>query len=173
MGQKRSRPVVQLLRTVRKQPLGNLFLGKIVAPCPVKGSRGKETDHGVIRMKIDIAVATKGQHYVRPKAPEVSNQSRGDLGKVLAHQGAIGIVQHLTMVDAQYAQCCGELLSPQKGELVVVAGIASMRSRTALCEADHAGFDATLVGQHQGAAKGSTLIIRVGSKTHESKRQWG
>ena len=94
-------------------------------------------------------------------------------GKVLAHQAAIGIVQHLTMVDAQHAQRCGELLSPQTGELVVVAGIAPMRSRTAFREADHAGFHATLVSQHQGAAKSSTLIIRVGCETHQSKRQVG
>jgi hypothetical protein len=108
---------------------------------------------------------------VRPKAPEVRDQNFGDLVKVLVHQATIGIVEHLTVIDPQYAQCCGELLSPQKGELVVAAGIASMRSRTAFREADYAGFDATLVGQHQGAAKSSTLIIRVGSKAHESKRQ--
>ena len=79
MGQKRSRAVVQLLRTVGKQTLGNLFRGKVVPPCPVKGRRGKETNHGVVGMKIDVSIATKSQHHVWAKTPYVRNQNRGDL----------------------------------------------------------------------------------------------
>ena len=75
------------------------------------------------------------------------------------------------MGHAQYLQSRRELLPAQLSQLVVVAGIAPVRCRSSFGEAYHAGLDATLVGQHQGAAKGSAFVIGVGSKTHQPQRQ--
>jgi hypothetical protein len=122
-------------------------------------------------VQVHVPIAPESQHYMRTKAADALHQNLSDRGKVLGRQATVGMVEHLTVGGAQYLQSGRELLPAQLSQFIVAACVAPVRGRSSFREAHDAAFDASLVGQHQGAAKGSALIIRVGSKTHQPQRQ--
>ena len=103
-----------------------------------------------------------------PEPADALDQLSSHPGKILAHQIAVRVSQHLFLGNVQHADssanACGR--RPQLSALPAFPRFDA----GSFGQANHAGLDATLVRLHQRAAEGPTLVTGVGSKTHQP--QW-
>src|SRR6267142_1454228 len=161
--------VIQLLRNVRLQSRFQLVGESVGASRPVKGHGGKDGNHGVVGMGGDRALAAKSHYHLRTYLADPPGQIGDGCMKILTVEFAVGIIQHLGVVDLQRPAGVRELPAAYLLQLIVGFCASPVGGSMTRRETQHKGFHAQFRVVHQRAAKTAGLIVGMRGYTEETK----
>ena len=161
------RVVVELLRAMRRQLSLQLLRISIAAPRPLERQRGKRPCHRMIDMTGEPPIGPEGKHYLRTNLPDPQHQIAHRLIHLNPVEFAVGIIEHLAARYTQQLARCRELLPSQLGQFFATARRSPIPRRRSGSHADDVGFNSALVIKQKRTAKGTGLVIGVGSDTQK------
>ena len=118
--------VVELPGLPGSQPCFKLVRVAILARGPLESSRGEQSGHAVVGMGGDKAIGSEGDNYVRAQSADEVHQPARDFVKVLAIQGAVGVVQHLAVSHAKMMAGVGKFLAAYRLQRFVIGDAAAV-----------------------------------------------
>ena len=137
---------------------------------PVEGCGGEGRDHGVVRVRIQRAVAAEGKDDVGLEAADAFNEERSGFGEVCVFELAVFVGEDFVVLDAEDLAGGGELGAAKLAEFFVGFCVAAVAACGAGGKADGGDFDTGVGGKGERSTKGEAFIIRMGEdaeKFHE------
>ena len=159
--------VVELFGLPRGESLLELGGAAGGARGPLEGGRGEQAGHAVIGVGGDEALGPEGDDHVRAQGAQGEDEISGDVEKVGAVEGAIGVVEHLAMGDAEMPAGVGKLPAADDLESFIVGGASAVGGALSGGETEDGALDAQVGIAGQDSTEGPGFVIGMGGDTEQ------